>query len=88
METFHTAEKKFQGYGIDPARGQEKVEEVYAAQFSQGYRFRTNTKVDDVVVIRRRCEAEGLEVFVGERAFYEDGKEDSRYRTILVRGKK
>jgi len=68
--------------------GIDRTKEVYADQYAEGYRFRTNVLKKDVEKCRQKCEGEGLEVFVGERAFISDGTEFSHYSTILVRENK
>ena len=67
--------------------GIDRIKEVYADQYAEGYIFRTNVVKKDVEKCRQKCEDEGLEVFVGERAFISDGTEFPHYSTILVREK-
>ena len=73
---------------VEDIRGKQKREEVYAEQFNKGYTFRTNSPIKRFAEDVTNLERAGLEVFVGSRAFYMDGTEDSGLRTILARERK
>ncbi len=70
-----------------PNIGMAKSEIVYAEQIAEGYNLRDNSSVDQVENRKADYEAQGLEVVVGERAFWYDGKEDPNMRRMLTRPK-
>ena len=67
---------------------EEKMRNTYYNQFAQGYTFSTNCPIECIEEDKKRYEAQGLEVFVGETAFARDGTRLPSYRTILSRPKR
>lgn len=67
--------------------GMRRREEVYAKQYDEGFKFDINSPSNEVKERKKECEERGLEVFVGPRAFRENGEEYGHYHTILVRKK-
>lgn len=68
----------------------ERMKDLYAEQYSQGYEWATNTSLTDVNPTKLGFELEGAEVFVGEIAVcFPNGKEVkiSDDRAILTRKK-
>jgi|TARA_Y100000034_G_C6840541_1_gene380223 hypothetical protein len=71
-----------------PNIGEAKALIVYANQIEEGYKSEFNILSGQVEEHKRLLEAQGLEVFVGGRAFWHDGTEDPDMVKILTREKK
>ena len=81
---------KIPNFGLakrEPDIGKQNREAEYAGQIEQGYTYRTNCFLGEVGKYQREYGSKGLEVFVGEKAFWENGTLDPKMRTILVRPK-
>ena len=74
---------------LDSNKGKEKCRTIYAEQYEKGFRFAINVEDDKYRIEKRtsQYEEQGLEVFVGERAFGRDGREIYGLRAILIRDK-
>ena len=67
--------------------GLQKVKKTYPEQVRAGYEFKTNFPNDCVQDAKRRYEEQGLEVFVGDRAFWDNGVEDPKMKSLFTRKK-
>lgn len=65
--------------------GKKKREEVYVKKFEQGYEFKINAHDSISKNLAKELQSQGFDVFIGKRAFWEDGHEDSNLSTILVK---